>query len=616
MIVLAVALVAAAALPWRQIAGVDSRTQYEMIMGVAHHGLPTVENGPVEQFPVLAARWTAWHDGHLWGTYPPLLAYSVAPLYRLGGLELATKGLFVWLALLLVGVHRLAFELTRRPDLAALAAWGTFVASPVLAHAVVPRAFIPAAACIVWATFFAERCRHSQGTHQRRWALAAGLAGGLGIAAHLIVLPMFIGVLAVLSLGNSRGAAYTAAGTLPPLIATGALNYQRFASFNPISYGPCVWQVCSGPRGLQSTAGMLGFGAPAILWLATTLLLLRLLRSHRWRGAATMLFAGLTALAVPSIRETLARSLELGWGLVVDSSHLDLAPQHRVAADGIGQLRGGYALKSVLQASPALLLGLLARGRSSALVAAPIALLVAAILLRGPAPDSFALGHSAIHFRYALPGLGLCWVLVAVALGRFETRARHVVLGVAGAALAAVLLAVDNDGGWLRRVLLLRIGPIAAVVVCALALYDRRQPTPRRTAAVAWAATLLVAWSASVNVGIDVRRAATSGLRNGRTMRELGAGLPERFAVMGRSLRLDPFLVNKEEHDIEYLDLTEQPALADALDLVRHWWSRGRPVYLLTSGTRNAGSAWPSARLVPVARGLVQVIPRSPAPPQ
>ena len=65
---LVVILAGAFRAPWSSVATVDERTYLEMAGGIQQTGLPLVDNGPVDRFPALQARWNLFRDGRLWGS--------------------------------------------------------------------------------------------------------------------------------------------------------------------------------------------------------------------------------------------------------------------------------------------------------------------------------------------------------------------------------------------------------------------------------------------------------------------------------------------------------------------------------------------------------------------
>ena len=92
---------------------VDVRTYIEMIAGVARHGLPYLDNGPIDRFSGLEVPFGVASRGHLWGMYGPVYPYFAAPFLRLGGLVLVSRATFALLVPIALTTYAMARTLLR-----------------------------------------------------------------------------------------------------------------------------------------------------------------------------------------------------------------------------------------------------------------------------------------------------------------------------------------------------------------------------------------------------------------------------------------------------------------------------------------------------------------------
>ncbi len=117
------------------VESVDVRTYVQMLRGVADHGLPYWDNGPVDRFRALVVPWAVPRDGHLWGIYGPLQAYAFAPLFKLGGLPLVSAATLALMAPLAIITYLLALHFVKS-EWYALVAATLAVLTPILAKSI------------------------------------------------------------------------------------------------------------------------------------------------------------------------------------------------------------------------------------------------------------------------------------------------------------------------------------------------------------------------------------------------------------------------------------------------------------------------------------------------
>lgn len=617
------ALLAAIALcawlaPGALVSSVDARSYMEMIAGIADHGLPTFDNGPAAEHPELRARWNIVVDGELWGTYPPVYPYLMAPFYRLGGLRLAGQASFAVLGLLALAAFFLGRAIRGNPLTGALAAWISVAGNGLAAKGLVIGSVPLAAALITSAAFFGLRALRTGGRAGAAFSAAAGLTGGLAMGTHLLAVPMLGGLAAVLLFRAplSRWAPFLG-GVAIPVMALAAFNAERFGSLDPFSYGPCTWRVCQGVRGFQTKANLLIHAGPLAIWLAA-------MASAAWlaRRRLTVLLpilglGMLVPLAIPALGERMLTYALATFGLLVDLAVLPFDPPYKAALDGVGLFREQYVVKSLLQATPVLALAPLARLRSrreALLLALPIAALVASVLPRIEMSPTHLIGHSVLHVRYLAPGLPLAAILAAQALSDLPWRPRHAALGaLAAAALGAWLWVGDGDTSFLRSFAVVLGSLIAGGLAAALVGLARRRPDAELTGAALWATAIALAWGFAAAVAIDFKHAAATGSRNRERLTTMEPLLPERVGLVGWPGQLDPCLSLVEKRDVQYADVSELGAWLPAERIVRKWLADGRRVFALTgrSTCPDGSSPWPGLWLerLPGADGAAEIHP-------
>ncbi len=635
---------------WRSAATVDERTYLEMTLGVAASGLPRFGNGPVERFGYLQARWNLARDGALWGTLAPAYPYLAAPLLERGGVGLLVRANLALLALLAVGTFLLGRRLTGEPLAGTAAAYLTLAGTPVWSTALGVSPYTLAILCVVWAAWLALGARGGSGRRAAAAGLAAGALAGLGSAFHLLIFPMAVALVAALAWVAPRAGALAAAGAAPALTALAALNRLRFGSWNPVSDGPCAWRGCP-PGDPQSLGAMAAFAAPLALWLliagGVTILAWRVAA----RGAApggrrtarpfvapslVVAVAAALALGLPALRAPLVRSGSMLWALLLDLGPVPLEVDYVLPAHGPGQLLDGWAVKALLQGSPFLVLALLSRARppdpslepcpdrpagrlpgadaeslgwrrlpsdpERLLVAAPVAGLLGALVLRANLEWDFALGHPFLHLRYLLPATPLLAVLAVAAVRRLPWDLWHLAAALASGALLRMALEGAADAALWRRLVLLRGSLLVAAAALAAVLAARRRAGRWRPVAC-WTFAGAVGLAAGVTLGVDYPASVAFRDRANGQVAAVAAATPGRLALIGYPVPLDAVLTLRAERDVEYADLGELEDWVEAGGVVRWWLDQERPVYALLPVPETPGppeSPWADLVFEPV----------------
>jgi hypothetical protein len=409
-----------------------------------------------------------------------------------------------------------------------------------------------------------------------------------------------------------RGLAATAAA-IAPLVPVALLNEARFGTLNPISYGACRWRHCA-ELGLeqQQVGAMLRFAAPMVVVLSGALVAWRLGRGRRWLRAVPLVAA---ALALPMWPGMWAAIRDIGIVAVsffFDALH-PLGFEFQSAADGPGQLLGGFVIKSLLQSSPWASLLLLAgfarpaEGRAKLLVVAPAVALGASLVLRAGMPLRHALGYPYLHYRYVAPMLPLLAVLAAGAMRAMRWSR------IDWSLLAAIALCVGvwlwhglDDEPLTRRLLLLRVTLLLALAAPVATWWSRRRASARSLSLCANAiAAAACGLAIAVNLGLDLPRLLRLRRENDAAVDRVAVHTPTRFALIGWGRLVDPVLALRHDRDIEYADLYEVEDWTGIRALLERWARDDRPVFTISPW----GVPWPNVRVVPIdaAMGLAAV---------
>ena len=210
---------------------------------------------------------------------------------------------------------------------------------------------------------------------------------------------------------------------------------------------------------------------------------------------------------------------------------------------------------------------------------------------------SFALGAPFIHFRYFLIVAPALVPLTFAALDDLPFARRH---WIAGLAISVVLTALyvsrpDDFASWKQWCLV--VLPLL-IGICIPVAFARRRLSPSSRAAEGAAALVTIAAGLSVASTLGGDLYAISQLRNEQEARTraLENLAPERFAVVGEAVMLDPVLSLTLSRNLQYRVLWQADD-RPSRRLLRHWAEEGRPVY----GVISKGAApWPGTRFVPM----------------
>lgn len=620
-----------------------------MVRGVAEHGLPYTQNGPAENFPELRARWNVLRHGHLWGQYPPLFAYVAAPFYRLGGLRAVIRLNLALLIVVALGTYALGRKLSRDPLIGTAAAYVTVLGAPVWTLSGEVSSYTLGIALITWAMYFALAATQAPATRARRPAFIAGLLGGLASATHLFVFPMALGAAALLSVlrtedSHALGAETSTCSRLRALVPTRAialrgacafaglalalapvsvLNHVRFGSWNPVTYGPCVWRSCveTGASN-QTPAAMLAHIGPVFAYVAAFLALAWLLRASRTSLAVLGAMAYLLSAPESELHRRGYFFLAILCGYLVDASSIPLRSPYVAAKDGLGNYMGPYVLKSTLQSNPAFglafapLLETPEDRRMFSILALPCVGVYLLFALRSNMPSEHAIGYSSMHFRYVIPTVPVWSVLALWSVRDLPWRRWHPVLVVMAAlAIGAWLMRWPDDASYIKRFYLLRVTLALALASFVLVVRARNSGREGWKHAAALAFALALASAFATTLAVDAR--AAWKWRNAQDARSDAVTrlIPARAAVVGWAPELDAALTGPlVQRNVIYADLYEAENWANFRTLIDLWMREGRPIYALFPTHVEVRNPWSELRFEPIDRslGLVRIVPARP----
>lgn len=607
----------------------DVRTYAQMIRGVAEHGLPYWDNGPLDRFTALLVPWGVAAGGHVWGTYGPLYPYLAAPAFRVGSLQLVSEFTFALLCPLALATFLVARCAVRSEWYAVLAGALVVFSTPVLAKAVEITAYPLVTVMAAVATYFSLRSLDLDGAARRAALLGSGVAWGGCCASHALGFPMTVAAIAAVAAVPGRPGdrgrasvaaerlAFAGAGLAVVIVPMALLNHLRFGSYNPVSYGPVPWTGDLNPALLKQNVGdELRYGAPCAVFgaaLATALLLAR--KRRGWMIAIGVAGVAL-ALIVPPLRTRLLRFGLMAFGNLVDLDPVGMGSPYERPADGLGQFFGGHLVKATLQCTPLLALAPLALRFEGArrwrvvVLLVPSAALFAALALRANLPNVDAIGWPWTYIRYTLPALPMLIVASVAVLEDLRPTLGDAAVALLVALVLSVGLSAADEHRLATRLALL-VWPVVVAVLAFVAIAR----DPERAGRMARAGRLLAA--AALGTGVAVALAqdypGNASVKVGcdDLVDRFAKVVPERFAFVGVLGEFDVLLSIAATHDVEYADLLRLPGFAAIRPLLDYWRSDGRPTYLLSMIT--PPSPWADVSYQPVAGVdhvyLVQFVP-------
>lgn len=320
------------------------------------------------------------------------------------------------------------------------------------------------------------------------WPLVVGLAVGFGMNFRVDVLLLVppIGLWLVGTLDRPfRAAALMVAGLLPGLLISTVINWLKFETLSPVSYG------LTGGASVRHFADFLPLLVPGIAF--TIALAFPRVRSflYRPRIALVALGALLGCIAVGAVFNGAVMRILTGlWILVVDLQHLAVIDRasfgtssagFRVDPEGIMQLFG-ILKKSLFQSMPFLavlliILPCIIWGPRRAPIMLGVLVALGVILPFAPHAWHGGMSNNMRYFLHALPMLSvltaacLCFIWKASDSGPVATVAVAVLTAIMA---AGVLIAGGHLDGAFFQLQLPRLLSLLIAISCAFALAARR----------------------------------------------------------------------------------------------------------------------------------------------
>lgn len=625
------------------VESMDVRTYAQMIRGVAEHGLPYWDNGPIDRFKELVVPWGIPAHGHLWGMYGPVYPTLLAPFYKIGGLRGVSAATFALLAPLALVTFLLTKRLGVRSEWSATgAAVLAVISTPVMAKSLEMTAFPMTALLAVAATYALVRLL-SETRSPRLTAALVGLLWGLAATAHAATFPMAFGAFLVVFAAPPRqtldGIRQRLVRIVPViggfsvvLLPVALLNHVRFGSYNPISYGPMPWTGMLNPELHRMNAGaQIKYSLPLAALFGVALLVAFGLRRRRARAGAigellpvvVLASALLLALAVEPLRTRLFRLLMIGFGYVVDATVCELEPPYAPVRDGLGRVFAGWVVKSTLQCTPIMFLAPLAlrgapRERRWPLIAVvtPAAFLFLSLAMRanlGTYND--ALGWPWVYIRYTMAALPLLVVASVVVVDRLVAlRPSDVAtIAVVGGLLVYGYSHTPGDESLVKRfgllVAPLIFGSASLIAVLWLGVSPRPLLPIRLLHVPSWATRQIVgvtiALGIAAGLGHDMRANVEAKRALDEYVTRVEGVVPARFAVVGMLGQFDQLLTTAATHDVQYADVLRLTDFKELRPLLEHWRAERRPTYLAWNS--QPYSPWPDVVFTPQPLGLYLV---------
>ncbi|MFO0676550.1 MAG: glycosyltransferase family 39 protein [Polyangiaceae bacterium] len=600
--VVATSVVAAILIPWGGIWGVDNRTYVEAAAGVLKNGLPYLDNGTPELFAEQRTAWNVPRNGHAWSAYPPLFAYVAALPAKLDGV----RGMYRMNALL-VGVlalvaAKLTSRLSRHPLAGGVSATIVALGVPLWASSVYTLAQPVALLANLAACLTAVRAIDAKEPHSLRYAALTGVFAGLGALGHMHMFAMGVALSCGLALGRAieahrvridatglarAGVALGCMGVM--LVPLSLLNHLRYGSYDPLTYGPCVWamQCRNHWEGKAIDAhGFLGFVAPTLLWAGATIL--GGIFARRTVTRAAVVVVSLTVfLAWSRLTRDGYEVLSVLYGFFVDVTPFDVDPAIRPPS-GPGRYFVDRVILSLFQHSPTVAFAIgvfgLAPTRTrpeQRLLLLPVLALMVTLGGMARYHGLNAFGWSYSLMRYVLYGAPILACLAAAAVTRFvPLRRGPIAFGVVVAvAVAAFNLAEDQWASAALRILELRVPLFVAAAGLVVALLTKVRGGYRE------AASLLVIASIALSVGTSVgdQTAAVMGglARRERDVQRTRTTMPSRFALVGYGVHLETVMGVRIDRDVEYTDLVDAEGWGNLRKLVDRWEGERRPIFAI-----------------------------------
>lgn len=528
----------------------DEVTYYLMVKNVVERGSLHIWNNYVD-FPSreLSAPQIAIVGDHLTAQYPFLYPLMAAPFYAVFGY----RGLFFVNALAFGACVYLTYLIARRflPSKAAAGGavallvgctyfgeYGVATWPHLVALAFCLGSFL--ATCVA---IDRDSTPAAEPSSRVPWpSLVAGLLGGLAIGVRLDALFLAASLTVPFLLASPvrwRDLLSFAAGLAPPLALMARINFLRFGTPSPFSYGPKpVTNYDAGVTSYLPLAALL-LAALVLLWLWTRPWV------PAWARSPAALLAPMGTLvavvvAVPMFR-VLGRDLVEGLECLVFD--LGRFPPERAAP---GELASGFIYfhgvpkKALLQSCPFFVAALFPLGEA---LANPrrhrdlwLLFLIPAVYVGVYASKSWH-GGAGTNLRYFLPALPFLCILTVRALtrllssrrGSFPVLAALLGLAVGLGAFTLAMRAVNPDGPWtLARAHL--AAPLYLAIAGTTALFLAHSQ-PRAVLLGVGVLFTGFAWGSGATYWTDARTSAAVRRETYETSLQMAAAIPDRSLV-------------------------------------------------------------------------------------
>jgi hypothetical protein len=458
----------------------DGHMYFEMARSMSRGALEFDNGLDVVDSPELWMQNAVKIGRHLYSKYPPLYALIAAGPYAWLGI----RGLYLVNAIGFVVALPAFHELARRVLGARRAAVATLLTPftlPLAPYMLMELPHLVALAAVLWAVVAWDAARRSpsgRGAFARGLAagVLAGVAVGVRVQDLVLVLPLF-----VLGLTHSRArwrmVGGLAAGLTICIALVAVINFERFGSLNPFSYGPA--DVALGAPHPEERVSF--FLRPSVavdfVILVGVLFAVRLCRRGALALAIAAAGAGVIALVAP-LRATVARMVESIAAFVLNAN---------IAGAGWStpDTTHGWVNKALLSSTPFLVLGLVGAlacaGRRApplqTLLAWMVIILILFLSVREPDPrtERAVIGFLSLSPRYLVEIMPALYLLAWDRLRNVRVGAAYLVLGFAvGAVLFVFMSSTGQDDLVQAKLPLLITDSIVAACLLVLAYACRR----------------------------------------------------------------------------------------------------------------------------------------------
>lgn len=597
------------------VESLDQRTYAQMVRAVADRGLPYWDNGPFERFPQLIVWWGTPVKGRIWGIYGLLYPYLSAPAFLVGGIEGVSKMTFATLAPLALVSFCLARRVVKSEWLATFAGILSVVSTPVLAKSLEITAYPLLVLMATLGIYFTVTMVEATKTSFARGVLF-GLSWAAAMGAHALgfaMLPFAFLVVAAApdAATGKRSVSLLARRMVPAVVGflclsvpISIVNHVRFASYNPVSYGPVPW---SGPPKM-TIANQVAYSLPVAVLVLAAFVALFVARKRLVVQALIVVAAITIGTLVPTIQDRAAKLALVAFAYIVAPGMIDVGEPYRLASHGIGRVLDGWVAKGTLQETPVFILALLAlRGAGDRFwkllgILLPASGVFLSLVMRANLIEDRglidAIGWPWVYQRYACAAFPALIVASIVVFERTRPQKGHLlVAAIVGLGLAVLYASSDVNDGLLSKRIALLIVPLVVAPLAFVTALLHRETNDRGHVAPALAA-LAIGLGVASGLGHDLRANVEAKIACDNTANRFVKNVPMRFALIGSIGRIDVLLSSLMTHDVRYADVDRIPPLASNRALFDHWRSEGRPIYLAAPSLPT--SPWPDVTFASV----------------